>query len=180
MKNNSRGGIRRQSGQIALCGVLAALSAAILSLGGLIPLATYACPLLAMTCLLPVLDRYGPRSALLLYAAAACLGLMLCADREIALLYLFLGWYPALRPRLERLRPPLRAAVKCAVFSLAVTAMYLLALYLFRLAAVAEEFAGYSAAMTAALLAMGNAVFLLFDRALGVLAQLYGRKRRRR
>ena len=40
---------------MALCGLMAALSIVILLLGGLIPLATFACPMLAMICLLPVL-----------------------------------------------------------------------------------------------------------------------------
>lgn len=169
---------QKQSRRIALCGLMTALAAVILSLGGLIPFATFACPLLAMACLLPVVDEYGSGAALLSYAAAAGLGLMLCPDREAALLYAFLGWYPSLRPRLEGLSRPLRLLVKCGLFSLAVTAMYLLILYLFRLEAVVEEFAAYSAWMTAGLLVMGNAVFLLFDRALGTLTLLLRRRRR--
>mgnify|MGYP001062537364 FL=1 len=68
--------------------------------------------------------------------------------------------------------------MKCALFCAAVTAMYGLILYLFRMDAVAAEFAGYSAAMLAGLLAMGCVVFLLFDRALSVLTLLYRQKRR--
>ena len=116
--------------------------------------------------------------SLLVYAAVSCLALLLCADREAALLYIFLGWYPALRPRLCRLPRLPGAAVKCALFCAAVTAMYGLILYLFRMEAVAAEFAGYSAAMLAGLLAMGCVVFLLFDRALSVLTLLYRQKRR--
>lgn len=169
---------KRQSRRMALCGLLTALSAVLLCLGSLVPLAAFACPLLAMVCLIPVLCEYGGRTALLVYAAVSCLALLLCADREAALLYLFLGWYPALRPRLCRLPRLPGAAVKCALFCAAVTAMYGLILYLFRLEAVAAEFAGYSAAMLAGLLAMGCVVFLLFDRALSVLTLLYRQKRR--
>ena len=38
----------RQSRRMALCGLLTALTVVVLSLGSLVPLATFACPLLAM------------------------------------------------------------------------------------------------------------------------------------
>lgn len=168
----------RRSRAMALCGLLMALGVVILTLGSLIPLATFVCPLLAMLCLLPGLCEYGAGAALLQYGGTACLGLLLCADKEIALLYLFLGWHPCIRPRLERLPGVLRAAVKCGLFSLSVTVMYLLLLRVFRLEAVVEEFAGYSGAAAGAMLLLGNAVFLLFDRTLGVMELLYRRKRK--
>ena len=165
---------RRRSRRAALCGLLAALALVLLSLGSVIPLATFAAPLLAMVCLIPVLCEYGGRTALLVYAAVSCLALLLCADREAALLYLFLGWYPALRPRLEGLASKLlRTAVKCLLFSAAMAAMYLLLIFFFRLEAVAADFAEYSALAAAGLLALGNVTFLLFDRALGQLMRLY-------
>lgn len=172
-----RSTFHRQSRRMALGGVLSALTAVILSLGGLIPLATFACPLLAMVCLIPPVCRYGPGTALTVYAGAGILSLFLCADKELAFLYVFLGWYPALRPRLERLGSKvLRAAAKCLLFSSAMAAMYLLLIFLFRMEAIAAEFAEYSAAAVAGLLALGNVTFLLFDRAFGQLTRLYRRR----
>lgn len=168
---------RRHSRRVALCGLLAALAVVLLSLGSLIPLATFACPLLAMVCLLPALWEYGAGTALLLYAGTACLALLLCADKELALFYCFLGWYPAFRGRLARLPRPARAVVKCALFVVAMAAMYGLILSVFRLEAVVMEFSAYSAAGVLGLLALGTAVFLLFDRALEHLTALYRRRR---
>lgn len=170
---------RARSRRMALCGALAALAVVLLSLGSVIPLATFAAPMLAMVCLLPALLEYGAGTALLLYAGTAPLALLLCADKELALFYAFLGWYPALRPRLARLPRPLRAAAKTGLFALALAAMYALALYVLRLEAVAAEFSQYTAPMSAGLLALGVGVCLAFDRALDVLTALY-RKRRRR
>lgn len=164
---------RRQSRKAALCGIMAALSVSILLLGGLVPLASYACPMLAMICLLPVIDEYGAGASLLVYAVSGILGVLLCADKELALLYVFLGWYPALRPRLERLHRMPRLVVKAGLFCLAVTAMYALILHLLRLEAVVKEFAAYSSLMLAGLLGFGCLVFLLFDRVLGILARAY-------
>ena len=169
----------RQSRRIALCGLRAALAVVLLSLGGLIPLAAFACPMLAMVCLLPPVDEFGAGAGLLVYAASAALSLPLCADKEAAFLYLFLGWYPALRPRLERLPRAPRTAAKAGLFCLSVTAMYALLLRLMRLEALVEEFAGYSAAACAGLLALGCGVFLLFDRTLGVLSLVLRRRKRR-
>ena len=169
---------RRQSRKAALCGMAAALSVVILCLGGLIPLATFACPILAMVCLIPAVCEYGQGTTLLLYGAAAILGLLLCPDKEIAFLYAFLGWYPAVRAKLDRIPKAVRWLVKCVLFSAAILVMYALLLKLFRLAAVVEEFAEYSAAMTAALLALGNVTFLVFDQALARLTMLYQKKRK--
>ena len=94
-----RSTFRQQSRRMSLGGVMAALTVVILSLGSLVPLATFACPLLAMVCLIPLVCRYGPGAALTVYAGAGILSLFLCADKELAFLYAFLGWYPALRPR---------------------------------------------------------------------------------
>lgn len=169
-----RSTFRQQSRRMALGGVMAALTVVILSLGSLIPLATFVSPLLAMVCLIPLVCRYGPGTALTVYAGAGILSLFLCADKELAFLYVFLGWYPALRPRLERLPSKvIKAAIKCVLFSAAMVAMYLLLIYLFRMEAVAAEFAEYSALAVAGLLALGNVTFLLFDRALGQLMRLY-------
>ena len=167
---------QRKSRQTALCGLLAALSVVILSLGSIIPLATFACPMLAMVCLLPVAGSYGLGTSLLVYAAVSVLAVLLCADKELALFYAFLGWYPALRPRLAPLPRPLRAAVKAGLFALALTAMYALARYVLRLEAA--ERSRYAAPMAAALLALGVGVCLAFDRALEVLTARYRQRRR--
>jgi len=135
--------------------------------------------MLAMICLLPVVIFCGTGAALLVYAAVALLALLLCADKELACFYLFLGWYPAMRPRLGRLPKIPRITVKCVLFTLAMAAMYALLLFLFQLEALAAEFAEYSAWMIVGLLLLGNVTFLLFDRTLDILDIAFRRKRRR-
>ena len=168
----------RQSRKAALCGMMAALSVVILCLGGMIPLATFACPMLAMLCLIPVVCEYGAGTAMLLYSAASILALLLGPDKEIALLYVFLGWYPGVRPRLGIIPRSVRWAVKSALFTLAVVAMYALVLHLFRLEAVVEEFAEYSTVMVFALIVLGNITFLVFDQVLDRMACAYRKKRK--
>lgn len=174
----SHSNFRRQSRKMALCGMMAALSAAVLSTGSFIPFATFAGPMLAMLCLLPILHDWGAKYALMVYAAAAVLALMLCADKELALFYAFLGWYPAVRPRLAPLPRPVRILLKCAMFTLAMAVMYLLIIFLFQMEAVAEEFAGYSTLMLALLVVLGNTSFLLLDVLLLRMSVLYARWRK--
>lgn len=168
---------RRQSRKIAMCSLLAALAVVILSLGGVIPLAGISCPMLAMLCMLPAVCEYGAGAGLLQFTASALLGVLLCADQEASLLYVFLGWYPALRPRLEKLPRILGLLVKTGIFCAALTAMYTVILRLLKLEAVVAEFAGYSAPAVAGLLALGCFTFLLYDRTIGVLISLYQRRR---
>lgn len=167
-----------QSRKMALCGMIAALSVVILCLGGMVPMATFACPILAMLCLICPVCEYGTGLSLLVYAAVAVLGLLLGPDKELALFYLFLGWYPCVRAKLDRIPGAVRWAVKCALFTGAVALMYVLILFLFRLEAVAAEFSEYSAAMLVGMLALGNVTFLLFDLVLARFALLYRRKRK--
>ena len=105
--------MRGQSRRVALCGVLCALAEVFLLLGGLVPAALYACPILAMLALLPAREECGVRFALVSWAAVGLLALLLCPDKELAGVYLALGWYPPLQGRFEAIRPKLlRAAAK--------------------------------------------------------------------
>ena len=173
--------MREKSRELAFCGVSAALSVVLLLLSGLIPGATFCAPVLGMLPLLPVLSEFGWRPALGVYAVSALLAGLLAPDKEMVGVFLFLGYYPVLRPALERLRPkPLRLLAKLAVFNVSVLVLYLLLIHLFGLAGLAEEFAGYSGAFLLGLLAMGNVTFLLLDVALGRLTVLWARRLRRR
>lgn len=171
--------MREQSRKVALCGVLCGLAVVFLLLGGLFSLAVYCAPLLAMAVLLPVLEEYGPGTAGAAYGAVAILALLLVPDRETALVYVFFGWYPLLRPRIAALPSlPVRLVCRLGVCGLSMFLLYGVTIRLLGLTAVTEELGG--GWLTAALAAMGCAVFLLLDLALGRLTVLWRRKLRRR
>lgn len=171
--------MREQSRKIALCGVLCGLAVVVLLLGGLFSLAVYCAPLLAMAVLLPVLEEYGPGTAGAAYGAVAILALLLVPDRETALVYVFFGWYPILRPHIAALPSlPARLVCRLGVCGLSMFLLYGVTIRLLGLTAVTEELGG--GWLTAALAAMGCAVFLLLDLALGRLTVLWRRKLRRR
>lgn len=173
--------MHRQTRELALAGTLAALATVLLCLGGIVPLATYAAPVLASVAVLVAREECRTSAAFGCYAVSAVLGLLLSPDREAALLYAFLGYYPLLKPRLDALRPrPLRALLKLLLCCVAVGAMYALLIFVFRLEAVVREFLETSPALLAATAALGGGVFFVYDLALVRLTTVYQRRRARR
>ena len=73
--------------ELALGGMFTALGVVLLCLGGVVPLALYACPILASAVLLPVRERCRKQVAWSCYAAIALLGTLLGPDKEAAALY---------------------------------------------------------------------------------------------
>lgn len=165
-----------KSRQMALCGVLCALAVVPLALGGVVPIATFCAPVLAMAALLPVLEEAGPRLAAAAWIAVALLALVLDPDREAALVYLFFGWYPLLRPRIAAL--PSRAARAAVRIGVCTGVCLLLYGVVWRVLGLPEEPA--AGGFQILLLALANITFLILDRALERLTLLWRRKLRRR
>ena len=95
---------RGAAARMALCGVLAALAVALMFLGGTVPFASIACPVLASLVLIPVYCECGWKWGLLWYAAVAALAALLAPEKEAAVLFVFFGYYPMLRKLIGRLR----------------------------------------------------------------------------
>ena len=169
--------MKLKSRQMALCGVLCALAEVILLLGGIFPLATFCAPMLAMVVLLPVLAECGTRMAAAAYGAAALLALLLAPDREMALIFVFFGWYPLLQPKLQHLPSRLlRLICKLLFCNLSIALAYGLLLWVFQLGDLAES----TPLLNAMLVVCGNITFLLLDRVLVRLTLLWQRKLRRK
>lgn len=173
-------GRRTRMFQIALCGVLGALSAAVLAMGGMFPLATYCAPMLAGMALVPVLGECPPKYGWMTWGAVSVLALLLAPDRELSLVYtLVLGPYPMLKRRIDRLGGALaRTVCRLFVFNLSVLVCYGLLLAVFPLPGLMEEFTAGGALLTAATLVTGNLAFLVYDAALRAVAVLYARRLR--
>ena len=163
---------KTESQKIALCGVLSALSVVVLLVGNVLQIGTYAAPMLASFLLIPVLEDYGKKYALLLYAVVSLLSLFLVPDKELVLFYvLVLGYYPVLRVRLNN--GALRWVAKFGCFNAAVVVMYALLIVVLAPPELVQEFAAEGTPMLLALLALGNLSFWLCDRALTAITPLY-------
>ena len=149
---------------IALGGSLAALAVTIMSLGTLIPIATYVCPVLCMVVLNILAMICGDRIGWAWYGAVALLSALLAPDKEAAAMFIFLGYYPLIKPKLDKTR--LKWLWKILFFNVTILAAYWFLMHLLGMAAIAEEFREMGAVLTAAMLLLGNLTFFLLDRLL--------------
>lgn len=156
--------MRTEARKIAFGGMFAALAAVIMSLGGLIPVATFTCPMLCMLLLAFVTRMCGNRIGWAWYGVVAVLSLLLGPDKEAASVFVFLGFYPIVKPRFDRLR--FAAIPKLALFNVLILTMYALLIRLFGMNQIAAEFAEIGRVLTVVMLLLENVIFLLLDRVL--------------
>lgn len=154
--------------------VLSALAAALLYLGAVLPSGRIALTAVAGLSALSVMLDFGGKWALGVYAVSALLGLLLAPAKSCAILYaVFLGFYPALKVLIERVR--LRAAqwgIKLAVFNAVVLALYFLAR-----AVLTDAISALPERLPVWLLWLGlNAVFFVYDLGLTGLIKTYVRR----
>ena len=155
---------RAKVSKIALCGILGALALVALFLGGVVPFAAIACPVLASLVLLPVYAELGGKWGFLWYFAVSALALILAPDKEAALLFVAFGYYPVLHKLFGRLRwNPVKWAVKLLYLNTATAGIYLLMIYLFSMDKVAQDFAELKTAMLSLMLLLANASFVVYD-----------------
>ena len=114
MKTNSK--------QMAMGGVFAALAVILMNFGGLIPVATYTTPVLCMVLLKFVLLSCGRRVAWAWYAAVSVLSMLMSPDKEAAAVFLFLGYYPILKPKLDTMK--LGFLWKGLIFNVSMVVLY--------------------------------------------------------
>lgn len=148
----------------AIGGVMAALAVVIMCLGGMIPFATFVCPMFCMLMLQLVASLCGQRIGWAWYASVAILSMLLGPDKEAAAVFVFLGYYPLLKPKLEKL--PLVWLWKAVLFNTAIGLMYCVLIHLFGMVELAEEYQQMGTIMLLVTLILGNVTFFLLDRVL--------------
>ena len=170
MANSKRTG----ASAIALGGMLAALAIVIMSLGTSLMIGTYACPVLVIIIQKLVLLTCGKRIAWAWYGAVAILGVMLSPDKEAAAVFVCLGYYPMVKPWLDKRR--FSWLWKLTLFNGTLVVMYWLLMNLLGFDHLAEEFFGMGVFMLVVILIMGNMIFYMLDRILST--DLKRRKKR--
>ena len=151
---------------MALGGVTAALAVVIMCMGGLIPLATYILPMLCCILLQLIMKSLGRKGGWVWYWAVSLLSMLLCPDKEAAAVYLFLGYYPLIKPKIDRKK--CRILLKLLLFNASTLTMYTLLIHLFGMADLAAEFNEMGLWLTAATLVLGNVCFFLLDRVMAI------------
>ena len=165
---------RNSARNVALGGVTAALAVVIMCLGGIIPVATYVCPMLCAVLLATVLPAIKARLAWAWYSAVALLSLLLAPDKEAAAVFVFLGYYPIIKPWLDRCR--LSILWKLLLFNTAIFLMYGLLIYVLGIDSITAEFQELGVVLSGVTLILGNVVLFLMD---FLLTRMAKRKKRR-
>lgn len=171
-----------QTKKLALSGVFAGLTLALMWTGSLIPSMDYALPAVAGMFSLLLVMELNNGWVLGMYAAAAILSLLLLPSKSAALLYaIFFGYYPVLKGFVEAKLPKWLAWIcKFAVFNAAVISAYWLATQVFAidLDDFGETFGRYAKIIV---LAVANATFWVYDyMILSVFEMLYRRHWRKK
>lgn len=143
--------------RMAICAMMTALCVVLMVLGAVLELGMYACPLFAGLCFIPVGQKYGRKYHVTLFAASALLCFLLVPNIEENLVFAgFFGWYPMVRPVLQKLPGVLRWICKVLLFNAVIIAVQWLVMTV-----LVPEMMG--TIMLLVLLAMGNLLFVVYD-----------------
>ena len=157
---------RGSAAAVALGGILAALAVVLMTLGGMIPVATYMIPVLCSILLNTVLKTCGKRMAWAWYGAVAVLGLLLGPDKEAVVVFLVIGHYPIWKDLIDKL--PVKWLLKAMFFNLSILGMYWVLIRLLGLHELTSDFDGVGTVGLILMLLMGNFIFFMLDKLLGM------------
>ena len=160
---------------MAYCGMASALCIALMLLGAVVPVLMFIAPAVASLLIATVCVECGKTMAFTAYGAVSLLSILFVPDKEVALTFVFLlGYYPLVKPYFDRIRPALlRGAAKLLLCNGSILLMYGLVLLLVPAGSISQELKTTALIVSLSTLAMGNVAFLLYDRALRNLLQVY-------
>ena len=153
--------------ELALSAILSALGVVLMYFGAIIQVLdlTMVCMASLLTCFAAI--ELKGQYPLMIWGVTSFLSILLLPDKFGALCYaLLLGFYPIVKPRIDRCAKPIRILLKLIGFNLLLSAMLASAIWLFHMP---EEEIGLSYAFYP----LGNAAFFLYDLAIERLSTLY-------
>lgn len=162
----------RQTKKLAISGIVTALAAFLMIIAGLIPIGTYAVPVIASLLYIIIIKEVGYSWAIMSYIATSLLSLFLCFDKETAINFiLFFGYYPMLKILLEKVKPKvLKIIIELIIFNAAMIGIFFIAKFVFMIPDDSYIILGFYVPWL--ILAFGNVVFLIYDYAMtGFIAQ---------
>ena len=125
--------------KISFCSLMAAIGVVFMLAANFIPLLTYISPFLAGFPLIAAVVRHGKKYAWMTWTVTAVLSMIICTDRSCAIFYLFIGYYPILKPDIEQLPTKLKQILaKLLLFVTVFELRFLLSTYISGL----DEFSG--------------------------------------
>ena len=148
--------------------MISALSLVLMMLTTLIPVGTYALPIISGILLVAILIEFNTKWAFAVYFVVSVLSFLLSGDKEAALYFvMFFGYYPILKPVVERSK--LTFVLKLLYFNSSILAAYAIMIRLLGMQEIAVENAELGMIGLATIIILGNVTFLLLDRLLSIM-----------
>lgn len=172
-------GINNSTLRVAVCGIISALSTAIMMMTSVIPIGVYALPCFAGMIISIAVVEFGCKWAFGVYAVTAVLSLILAGDKEAGITFvLFFGYYPIFKNIFEKniKHKALRLFLKFLVFNLAAVAIFYITTFI--LAVPAEEYTIMGVYVPWLFLIIGNIIFIAYDMAITTIVITYVRRLR--
>lgn len=165
----------KNSIKTAMCGVITALSVALMFLGGTMFVFVYIMPMLTSVFMIMLKRTFSTSGAVITYISTSILSLMLVPEKECALMYvLFFGYYPIIYHSLESIKlVPLKWIAKLIVFNVSLLSVQLLLIYAFHIPFLSE---GEGIAVIIVFAVLMNILFVIYDYTIKMLWILYEKK----
>ncbi len=169
----------KQSGKVALGGMLIALSVVILVPSALEAF-VYTLPAMASMLTMLAVIELDKKWAVGVYAATSILGLLLVPNKEAVVLYVaFFGYYPIVKSILESKLPRWAEYIlKFLIFNVSVVLAYVVMIKVFgmpydKLMGIEGETGFIADYIVPIMLVLGNIVFIVFDIAITRIVTVY-------
>ena len=144
-----------------ISGMVSALSVVIMLLTNIMPSMMYVIPIITGAIVFAVNEIIGKKWALGVFFVTSFISFILLTDKEAALNYtLFFGYYPLLKPVYEKLSKVLSWGVKVLTFNVALVAIGLIVIFIFKLPFLDEDMGKFTIPVFAVLF---NIVFVMYD-----------------
>lgn len=159
---------------VALGGICAAVCLLLMFCSTFLPALSYTVPMFAGLLMVVMIVEVSSSWAFATYCAVSLLCLFITPNFEASLLFiLFMGYYPILHFGLKKADRVIAWIIKLAVFNAAIVIYYNIFKYLFTSVDMLEgmEFFGKYAVLT--LWATAQVCFLVYDRCLAVMIDVY-------
>ena len=150
---------------------MSALCVALMTIARVISVTDYAISALCGVIVGVVVVELGNRWALASYAVSSMLGVMFGANEAALTFVALLGFYPIVKPYIERLKKPMAYLIKLVLFNGIMCGMYFL---LDKLGFIPMEDIPWLVGYTVlALMFLANIAFLLYDFAFNLIMAMY-------
>jgi len=166
--------------RVALGGIVAALCLICMFLAGIMPALYIILPMIAGVLLMIIVTEVSVGWAALTYIAVGMLSMIICADKEAALLFIIVfGHYPILRFYIQAVRSkPLRILIKLVLFNISLVVYYWITVTLLGLQTGEDSLGDLGKAGLILALFVCNFILICHDFNLGHIHTYYVRKLR--